>query len=550
VLTGRFLSVLASQDKAALAADLADLPGGDGDTVPAQLSFPPLDPATAHVTRATQILPTVISLAEHRAPGEQVLTAEDLAVSCDGRRMYLAAPQLGRRMEAGGMHALNLRTHTPPLARLVTELGRAQSAQVTMFNWGAATRLPFLPRLRYGRTILSAARWRLEAAELPARTAHWTEWDDALTEWRARRRVPRLVRLTEGDRLLPLDLDQTGHRTLLRAHVDKTTYAVLTEAATPEDVGWCDGRPHELIVPLTATKPARWPPLPKPSPVRVIHRGQGESPGTSPVLLASLYGDLHRQDVVLTEHLPELLARLGSPEPAWWYVRYRDPDHHLRLRIALPDPAGFGDIARTASTWADELRRLGLLREVAYPTDFPEIGRWGSGPAWAAAEKVFVADSHAVLAQLSLSEHPHRQALVAAHSVAIAIAFTGSDTTGVRWLIDHIPARTSARVPRPIYSEAVDIADPTDNWAALRAAPGGAAIADAWGQRDQALADYRTHLPGPHTEGIAVDDVLTSLLHVNFVRACGIDFDDEAVGLHLARAAALSWTTRRNNRRP
>jgi hypothetical protein len=216
VSTGRFLSVLAPADREALAAELADLPAADGNTVPAQLSFPPLLPESAHVTRAPQVLPTVISLQEHRAPEDAVLTPEDLAVGCDGRRMYLAAPERGHRVEAVGMHALNLRTHTPPLVRFLTELSRAQCAQVTVFDWGAAAAMPFLPRLRYGRTVLAPARWRLEASELPGRARPRAEWDAALTDWRARRRLPRRVHLVEDDRRLFLDLDEAGHRTLLR----------------------------------------------------------------------------------------------------------------------------------------------------------------------------------------------------------------------------------------------------------------------------------------------------------------------------------------------
>lgn len=543
VLTGRFLSVLEEQDRAALAAALACLPGGDRDTEAAQLSFPPLDPATAHVTRAPQILPTVISLAEHRAPGGPVLTAGDLAVGCDGRRMYLAVPGREQRVEAAGMHALNLLTHTPPLARFVTELSRAQCAQVTAFDWGAAARLPYLPRLLLGRTILSPARWRLEAAELPGLSASRAGWDNALSTWRARRRAPGLVHLTEGDRHLPLDLDQAGHRALLRAHLGTATHAVLTEAPDPAGGGWCDGRPCEIIVPLTATEPPPWPPLPRPARARIIGRDQGQAPAASTTLLASLYGDIRRQDDVLTGHLPGLLARLGQPA-AWWYIRYRDPAHHLRLRITLPDPAAFGEAAGTVSTWAGELRQAGLLREVTYPTSYPETGRWGSGAAWSAAEDVFGADSRALLAQLSLPARPGRQALAATHAVAIAVAFTGSIAAGMRWLTDHVPATAPMPVPRTAFDEARRIADPRDDWAALRAVPGGAAIAGAWTPRDEALAAYRTHLPGPDTQGIAADDVLGSLIHVSFVRACGIDFDDEAAVMHLARAAALTWTAR------
>jgi lantibiotic biosynthesis protein len=542
VLTGRFLTVLEGEARASLQASLANPAGADSDTLPAQLSFPPLDPTTAHVTRAAPALPTVISIAEHRAPDQEVLGVEDLAVGCDGRRMYLAAPGKGVRLEAAGLHALNLRTHTPPLARFLTELSRAQCAQVTVFDWGLARGLPFLPRLRYGHIVVSPARWRLEAADLPAAEAPLKTWEEALFRWRARRRVPRMVHLSDGDRTLPLDLDHAGHRALLHSHLASAGHAALSEAPTDGDLGWCQGRPHEVIVPVNATAPPPWPPLPRPTRARVVGRGRGHTPAAAPTLLASLYGDLHRQDTLLTEHLPLLLDRLGHP--AWWYVRYRDPDQHLRLRIALPDPAAFGEVAATVSTWAKDLHCAGLLREVEYPTSYPETGRWGDGLAWEAVEEVFRTDSAALLAQLGLRERPHRQALVAAHTVAIAEAFTGSTAAGMRWLIDHIPATAPTRIPRPVFTEAVRLSDPRDEWAALRAAPGGAAITRAWEPRQRALAAYRAHFPGPHTEGISVDDVLGSLMHVNFVRACGIDFDDEAAGLYLARAAAKAWTAR------
>ncbi|MFF0445800.1 lantibiotic dehydratase [Streptomyces sp. NPDC004609] len=540
VSTGRFLGVLEPGDREALSAELGDLPTADSDTVPAQLSFPPLLPESAHVTRTPQILPTVISLQEHRAPDPGVLTLDDLAVACDGRRMYLAAPERGHRVEAVGMNALNLRTHTPPLARFLTELSRAQCAQVTVFDWGAAAAMPFLPRLRYGRTVLAPARWRLESSEL----ASGAEWDAALADWRVRRRLPRQVYLVEGDQYLFLDLDEAGHRTLLREHLDRAHTAVLVEA--PEGYGWCGGRAHEVVLPLKAVRPTAWPPLPVPTPARALSPAQMQTPVTSSVLLATLYGDARRQDTVLAQHLPGLLEQFGNPP--WWFIRFRDPAQHLRLRIALPHPDAFAETARTVSEWADELRRAGLLADLRYPTSYREMGRWGSGAAWDAAEDVFRADSLAVVAQLAQQQRPGQRALVAAHTVAIASAFLGSTEAGMRWLVDHIPPTAPVPVPRPQFTEAVRLADPRDGWAALRGVPSGDAIVSGWAERDTALAAYRPHLPGPDTQGIAVDDVLTSLLHVHFVRHVAVNFPEEEVCLYLARAAALAWTARPKGR--
>ncbi|MFF2546626.1 lantibiotic dehydratase [Kitasatospora sp. NPDC058063] len=543
VSTGRFLHLLDPRHRAAFTDVLTGLPTMDEQAVTAQLSCPPLDAATGHVARSTATGQLVVSLAEHR-PGtdDRVLRLEDLAVGCDGRRMYLAAPALGLRVEASATHALNLRVHTAPMARLITELSRAQSAQVTPFSWGALAALPFRPRLRHGRIVLSPATWRLSAAELPPPRAPWAQWDEALLALLERRRAPRWVLLAAAGQGLPLDLNESCHRVLLRSHLGSSPYAVLVETPAPADLGWAGGRAHEIVVPVTATRAPAWPPLPKPTTARLLRRGHGDTPGIARVLLASLYGDLERQDTVLTRHLPDLLARLGCPR--WWFVRFRDPRQHLRLRIALPEPGAFGPAAAVISTWTAELHQAGLLSEVAYPTSYTETGRWGEGPAWDAAEHVFRTDSAAVLAHLSQPARPGRLALLAAHTVAIATGFTGSPSAGLRWLIRNVPAMPIATIPRPVFREAVRLADPAGNFAALRTEPGGGAIVDAWADRHQALDAYRAFFSGPQTQGVSPDDVLGSLLHCSHGRAYRVDFDDEAQVLYLARAAAFARLSR------
>lgn len=170
VSTGLFLGVLAPGGTVTLwPPTCSDLPAAAGHAVAAKLSFPPLLPESAHATRTPRVLPTVINLQEHRSPGDDLLTVEDLAVACEGRHMYLAVPERRHCAEAARMHALNLRNRTPLLVRFLAELPLAQCAQVTVFDSGATAKMPFLPRLRYWRTMLAPALWRLQASELPGR---------------------------------------------------------------------------------------------------------------------------------------------------------------------------------------------------------------------------------------------------------------------------------------------------------------------------------------------------------------------------------------------
>ncbi|MFD5258336.1 lantibiotic dehydratase [Streptomyces bobili] len=542
---GRSLGLLAPDDQASMAVMLEQLPVNATGAVPTQVSFAPLDRGDTNVTRVAELLPAVISLAEHREVDARTITLDDLAVGCDRRRLYLVSLSRACLLDPMTLHALDLRGHTPPLARFLTEISRSQTAVLTMFPWASATALPYLPRVHYGRAILSPARWRLDRSELPDRRASWEEWHKAADGWRARRRVPDEVALAEGDQLLPLDLSERAHLALLRAHLDTHESAILIEAES--DGGWFDGRAHEIIAPMTAVRPPKWPAVPPVTADQLVTRDHGHLPGTASWLLVKLYGHVERQPEILAAHLPALLGQWDEP-PTWWYMRYRDPRWHLRLRIAVPSEQDFTVTAQRVSAWANGLRRTGLLTDMQFATSYPETGRWGPGPLMSLAEDVFAADSRALAVQFAQRTRPHRQVLAAANFVSVAAAFTGSTAAGMDWLIAHGRITDPRPMHRTVRGQAVRLADPADGWAALRAAPGGAAIANAWSERDAALARYRHKLDA--SGGIGPDLVLDSLLHAHHLRAIGIDKDDERMCVRLAHAAAMAWTHRGDHHEP
>lgn len=445
---GRSLGLLAPDEQARVAVMLEELPVNTPGAVPTQVSFTPLDRGDTNVTRVTELLPAVISLAEHRPVDARTIPLDDLAVGCDRRRLYLVSLSRACLLDPMTLHALDLRGHTPPLGRFLTEISRAQTAVLTVFPWASATALPYLPRVRYGRAILSPARWRLDRSELPDRRASWGEWHKAADEWRARRRVPDEVAVAEGDQLLPLDLSERAHLALLRAHLDTHESVILTEAESEE--GWFDGRSHEIIAPMTAVRPPQWPAVPPVTADQLVTRDHGYLPGAASWLLVKLYGHVDRQPEILADHLPALLGQWDEP-PTWWYMRYRDPRWHLRLRIAVPSEQDFALTARRVSSWANGLRRAGLLADMQFATSYPETGRWGPGPLMNLAEDVFAADSRALAVQFAQSSRPHQQVLAAANFVSVAAAFTGSTAAGMNWLIAH------GRItdPRPIDRKSV-----------------------------------------------------------------------------------------------
>jgi lantibiotic biosynthesis protein len=533
--SGRFLHLLPGDQLSEVARFCRALPTGTSGAITAQLSFPPHRPQAENVTRVPLMLPCLLSVAEHHEQGPGQITFGDLAVTADLDRFYLLS--LSRRAVIEPMLACGPAWHAvPPIARLLFELPRADRAAVGLFNWGGAADLPFLPRLRLGRTVLSPARWRLRAGDLPSPDADWQEWTTAVSGLRLRLGLPDWVSVGSGDRQLRLDLNQAMDLAVLRAHLgSQPDSAVVTESWAPEDHAWCGGRAHEIVVSLAATTP----PVPSPKllarrgPLPVADREHGHLPG-SEMLSARLYGDPALFDLIVARHLPDLAD--GWPELShWWFLRYRDPRHHLRLRLHVRD---YGQAASRTGRWAAALRRQGLAGDLLLDTYRPETGRFGGGTAMSAAEMLFAADSAAAVAQLGCTETGDGQALTAASLADLAGALLGGRHEGLRWLADH-PRPGGGKEP-PGRAERLLALAMTAGPRTGETVP--AAVRRGWQARADAAARYAGRL-GEHGRDAA--DVVESLLHLHHNRARGTDLAGEAAAYRLARAAALGHTAPR-----
>ncbi|MBV9143815.1 MAG: lantibiotic dehydratase [Pseudonocardiales bacterium] len=543
--SGRFLQMLFGEDRQRIVGQYRAPPLGVDGALAAQVSFPPRHPRVENITRVPQVLPAVISVAEHRDGHADEIGVPDLAVTADQKRMYVLS--LSRRRVVEPTLTCAAAWHTmPPLARLLVEIPQATCAPVALFDWGAAACLPFRPRLRYRRSILTPARWRIPVGALPGLAAPRHAWAAAMAVLRRKLRLPVSVFVGTADRRLRLNLDDPMDLALLRAHLDTASESVtVTEAPTAADHGWCHGRAHEVVIPMASTAaPAGVPAVvSRPGPLPLIDPEHGLMPG-SPVLFAKLYGNPDAFDTILTKHLPVLLGGWDEA-PLWWFVRYRDPAPHLRIRLRTPD---YGASAARVGVWAADLRRCGLVGDLTLHTYRPETARYGGGAAMAAAEALFAADSTAAVAQLAAltgtrGVHPH--ALTAVSLADLACAVLGSRPAGMRWLIDHadLAARVAIR-DRDVLRQAVTLADLDTASPTLPTVPNSSGVVAAWHARRQAATTYARCLaenPG-HTDPATV---AVSLLHLHHIRAHGADPQTEACTHRLARSIALAYTTRR-----
>ncbi|MGH3936858.1 MAG: lantibiotic dehydratase, partial [Pseudonocardiaceae bacterium] len=208
------------------------------------------------------------------------LPLDDLAITATRDGLHLVSISRQRVIEPQVFHALALEKQPPPLARFLAHLSRGLGASWHEFDWGPhAHRLPYLPRVRYRRAILSPARWRLTTDDL-SDEAGQDQRRQALDRWRHRWRCLGTVELRDADRTLRLSLDEPAHAAIVHAHLQRHEHAMFTEtAAETAEYGWIDGHAHEIALPLVTTRSPAPSPLATPRPL-VTNSAHGQLPGS------------------------------------------------------------------------------------------------------------------------------------------------------------------------------------------------------------------------------------------------------------------------------
>ncbi len=347
------------------------------------------------------------------APPERQLEASDLRVSVQGSRIVLRSARLGREVIPRLTNAHNFQSQSLGLYRFLCMLQFQGQWGGSAWSWGPLAFASFLPRVTHGRLVLSPATWNLwrDTLEGLGKAEGGAPRFAAVQALRAERRMPRFVALEDGDNLLPIDLDNVLAVETLVQMVKDRPWAKLVEMFPGPD-GLCAEGPegrfvHELVVPFVRSRAeeaerspvaARRPvEAPKPaSPARSFLPG-------SEWLYVKLYTGAATADRLLSDAVAPLVktALDSGAADGWFFLRYSDPDWHLRLRFhGAPDR--LMGLAHELSGVLEPLHRERLLWKVQLDTYEREVERYGGPEAMLLAERLFQADSEAVLELLDL----------------------------------------------------------------------------------------------------------------------------------------------------
>jgi thiopeptide-type bacteriocin biosynthesis protein len=360
---------------------------------------------------------------------DQQIPVTDLRVSVRAGRLVLRSQRLDREVVPRLTSAHNFGGRNLGIYKFLCSLQSQGVFGGGGWSWDALDSAPFLPRVVCGRLVLARARWRIFGDEIEMLTGHeGAEGFAAIQAWRHRRRLPRLVELVEGDNSLTLDLDNTLCVEVLRQVIKNRSLAILRELFPGPDQLVAQGPEglfvHEIVVPFakipvastgsSAAKPlssaaTSGGAIASAASVAPPYLQRSDRVGTGAVsrsflpgsewLYAKLYCGTSNADQILREVVEPLTAAALASGAAtnWFFVRYGDPDWHIRLRIQGAPSRLAMEVLPLLHEAAAPLLEDGRLWRLQLDTYEREIERYGGPEGIELAERIFRADSEAVL---------------------------------------------------------------------------------------------------------------------------------------------------------
>ncbi len=339
------------------------------------------------------------------APGDAQIAVTDLMVSVVGNRVTLRSRRLNREIIPRLTAAHNFNgSRNLGLYRFLCVLQGQDTLSGLSFSLGPLVDAPYFPRITMGRLVISRARWKLGSQELrtlagaPSATRFAT-----MRTIRRRLRLPRWVAVCDGDNLLPVDLGSPLFVDAVAEMLRGRTSVLLVELFHgPDDVlaTGPEGRfVHELVVPFVRTAPApafAAHPAVRPRTPRSVAR---RFPPGSEWLYTKHYTGTSGADAVLRHVVQPLVAQALSSGAAdgWFFVRYGDPDWHIRLRLHGDSAALLSDVLPALLAGCEPFLSSGLIWRVQLDTYEREIERYGGPAGILLAEQIFGIDSDTVL---------------------------------------------------------------------------------------------------------------------------------------------------------
>ncbi|WP_312510438.1 lantibiotic dehydratase [Chryseobacterium culicis] len=327
---------------------------------------------------------------------ENTISLTDLYIKMMDKRIVLFHKELNKEVKIFHSTAHNFDYNSLPVYQFLCDLQHQDISTALVLNIGDTNYLmyDYIPRITLGNDIIfTPALWRVYQNEVSGiKAKNNTESIKKVREYLSAKKVNRYFFISQGDNKLLIDTENDNLLLFLVEELRSKEMVTLTECLyDPEE----DEFNNEIIIPMinrnyTAFKTEL--------DQHLFNNNIADNkfiPGNK-WLYYKIYCGNKFSDKILQEVFPGLLTQLNEEMliKKWFYIRYSDPDNHIRLRLEINDNdlTNTAQIITTFNDYFDKYINEGIINKVEMGTYDREYERY-EGEFIDTAEHIFHYDS-------------------------------------------------------------------------------------------------------------------------------------------------------------
>jgi thiopeptide-type bacteriocin biosynthesis protein len=341
----------------------------------------------------------IVFMADSSLETDYQIPLSDLHVWVEGQKVKLWSKRLNKRVVPRLSCAHNYSNRSLSAYKFLC-LMQHQDGQVPSFSMPRSTAgAAFVPRIMLDNLILSEKVWRIDRKQLEdvCKKGQFdrAKLDTLLTKYQ----LDPQVSYAMADNVLNLDLRSAEMFDILLAETKGQPRVELKEVLHEQFKSrFVDAQGkhynNEIIVPFfnhSATPLSHYVDSPLANIIATPIKRRFSA--GSEWLSLKIYSGNSLVEQLLSEQLLPLIEKNAELYDKWFFIRYGDPDWHIRLRFNGEPSVLCGQLLPILNQLLDPMIEMGELHKVELMTYEREVERYGGPESMALVESLFMLDS-------------------------------------------------------------------------------------------------------------------------------------------------------------
>lgn len=355
-------------------------------------------------------------LSKSLLPQEQQLHVRDITISIKEDKIILYSKRLGKEIIPRLDNAHNYSFNALPVYQFLCDMQTQGLRDGLFFDWGSLKNdFSYFPRVEVENVIISLATWQLSKQQYKDLLQK-----DSISKniqlWQEKWEIPDLILLTDGDNELLINLKDKLSLSMFIDEIQKRENITLREFLFEKESAFVNdekgnaysnefiailNRKSNKIAPTNNTLKKVITEKYEISSNNNLYTKELVSrsfPIGSEWLYYKIYCGIKTSDRILTEiirPLAEYLIKIKLID-SWFFVRYADPDIHIRLRFHFSDLKNIALVIERFHKAVTPFHKGGLIWKIQTDTYEREIERYGQSNI-ILSEQIFYYDSMCIV---------------------------------------------------------------------------------------------------------------------------------------------------------